>query len=226
VGVFHARAIVFDLDGVLVDTMPAIRGGWAQWATDRGLAAAEVLSSLHMTGAELIATFAPGADPTSEALAISARIAALETSIDAFEGSGELLARLPPDCWAIVTSARREAATRHLEKAGLPVPAILISAEDTPRGKPDPAGYSLAATRLDVQPAECLAIEDSVAGVRAARHAGMFVVGITTTHAAHELREADLVISSLGALDVSAKPGRISVSWKGRTKPARALRDC
>src|SRR5439155_225753 len=80
---------------------------------------------------------------------------------------------------AIVLSARRELAVHHLEMAQLPPPEFLISAEDTPRGKPDPAGYRLAAERLDALAGECLAIEDSPAGIRAARDAGMFVLGVT-----------------------------------------------
>jgi len=218
VSVFDARAIVFDLDGVLVDTMPAIRDAWAHWAIDRGLSAAEVLSSLHQTAAELLAKFAPEADPVSETRAIRARLAALDESVVAFDGSRELLARIPAGRWAIVTSATRQPALDHLKGAQLPAPAVLVSAEDTPRGKPDPAGYLLAASQLHARPAECLAIEDSVAGIRAARDAGMFVVGITNSHAAAELREANLVISTLLELDVNAGPvdGRdaIRVEWR------------
>jgi sugar-phosphatase len=93
-------------------------------------------------------------------------------------------------------------ALRHLALAGLPIPHVLISAEDTPRGKPDPAGYRLAAKRLLVLPADCLAIEDSPAGLRAAFAAGMATIGITNTHDAIELRHARTVIHSLTELRV------------------------
>ena len=102
--------------------------------------------------------------------------------------------------------------------AQLPPPEFLISAEDTPRGKPDPAGYRLAAERLDALAGECLAIEDSPAGIRAARDAGMFVLGVTNTHAPAELRGAHAIIASLMRLDVSANPlqdvRRVRVRWK------------
>src|SRR5207249_6208595 len=87
VGVFHARAIVFDLDGVLVDTMHVIRAAWAGWATDRGLAADEVLASIHMIATELIDQFAPLADPVAEMRAIALRQSTLERSVAAFEGA-------------------------------------------------------------------------------------------------------------------------------------------
>ena len=109
----------------------------------------------------------------------------------------DLIERLPSNAWAIVTSARVEPALRHLAMAGLPVPNVLITAEQTPRGKPDPAGYRMAADRLAVAPGDCVAIEDSPAGIRAALDAGMTVIGVTTTHAVSELSHAAAVISKL-----------------------------
>jgi mannitol-1-/sugar-/sorbitol-6-phosphatase len=201
-GALHARAIVFDKDGVLVDTMAIIRAAWAAWAERRGLSADEVLASIHMTAYELLARFAPAADPAAEIGWISAHQATFEQSIIPFPGARELLTTLAPDRWAIVTSGRRSAVTRHLGMAGLPQPRVLVAAEDTPRGKPDPAGYLLAATRLRVAAGECVAVEDSPAGIRAARDAGMFVVGVTNTHPAAELTEANAIIASLDAMDL------------------------
>ena len=217
-GSFDAGAIVFDLDGVLVDTMPAIRAAWAEWATSRGVSPDVVLSDIHLTALELIRKFAPTVDPVAEALNIASRQATLHTSVVAFDGAAGLIAGLPVGRWAIVTSARREPALRHLALAGLQVPQVLISAEDTPRGKPDPAGYRLAAQRLEVPANACLAVEDSPAGIRAARGAGMTALGVTNTHAASELREADAVIASLAGIDVTLEPlqdvRRMRIRWK------------
>jgi sugar-phosphatase len=215
-GDFHVRAIVFDKDGVLVDTMAMIRAAWADWAVARGVDAQEVLASIHMTAYELLQRFAPSADPAAEIRWIAARQASQEASIAAFDGAAELLRRVPLDAWAIVTSARREVSSRHLEIAGLPVPKVLICAEDVPRGKPDPAGYLLAAERLDTPPNECLAVEDAPAGIRAARAAGMSVVAVAATHAADDLREADAVIDRLTQLSVIAAEGGLEV----RTRPS------
>lgn len=207
--------MVFDLDGVLVDTMPSIRAAWTQWAIDRNLAPAEVLASIHMTGVELVRRFAPEVDPLAEVRRISARQAGSETAPARFDGSLELLESLPPGRWAIVTSARQEPALRHLTMAGLPVPQVLVTAELTPRGKPDPAGYRLAAERLGVEARECVAIEDSPGGVEAARRAGMTTLGVTNTHEPSELREAHALISSLTDLEVTLhsapEAGRITV---------------
>jgi sugar-phosphatase len=177
-----------------------------------------VLSSIHMTAFELLERFAPNLDPVEEMRAIGATMAQLETSVVGFDGSRELLGLLPAGMWAIVTSARREPAIRHLGQAGLPVPDVLISAEDTPRGKPDPAGYLLAASSLGIDPPDCVAIEDSPAGARAARAAGMTVLGVTTSHEGADLAAADAVISSLleieVALDPRQDPHRMSIRRK------------
>jgi sugar-phosphatase len=115
---------------------------------------------------------------------------------------------------------------RHLTMAGLPVPRVLITAELTPRGKPDPAGYRLAAERLGVDPADCVAIEDSPGGIRAARGAGMITIGVTNTSEPHELGHAHALISSLADLEVRLKPSGgpgISVRWKHRAEEGSAL---
>jgi len=227
-GAFHyePRAMVFDLDGVLVDTMPSIRAAWTQWAKARDLAPADVLASIHMTGVELVRHFAPEVDPLEEVRRISARQARSETVLARFDGSLELLESLPPEAWAIVTSARLEPAMRHLTMAGLPVPRVLITAELTPRGKPDPAGYRLAAERLGVEAGECLAVEDSPGGIRAARGAGMITLGVTNTHEPAELAHADALISSLAELDVtpnlSHDRGGMTVRRKYRVEEGQA----
>ena len=130
------------------------------------------------------------------------------------------MTRLPADAWAIVTSARLEPALRHLAAARLPVPQVLITAELTPRGKPDPSGYRLAAEQLGIAPAGCLVIEDSPAGLRAALDAGMTAIGVTNTHTASELSHAHAVIASLADLEIVLRPGqnlgRMSIRRKDR----------
>jgi mannitol-1-/sugar-/sorbitol-6-phosphatase len=220
-GVVHGQAIVFDKDGVLLDTMPMIRSAWADWAAARGLDPEEVLTSIHMTGYELLQRFAPAADPAAEFRWIGARQAAGEASIAAYAGAARLLRSLPEDSWAIVTSARKEVSARHLVAAGLPLPRVLICAEDTPRGKPDPAGYLLAAERLGVRAVDCFAVEDAPAGVRAARDAGMFVVALATTHETAELAHANVVLPALDALAVAAGDDGLRLTFPAEPSAAR-----
>ena len=180
--------------------MPAVRAAWTDWAGRQGLPAETVLSSLHLTAEELVRKFAPALDPVGEARAVATRQAGLDVRIVALEGARELVSRLPRDGWAVITSGRRDLARRHLELGHLPIPDVLITAEDTPRGKPDPAGYLLAAERLGVPAARCLVIEDTRAGVQAARSAGAAVVAVTTSHTAEDLADTDAVIRSLASV--------------------------
>jgi sugar-phosphatase len=185
--------------------MPAIRAYWTGWAERRDLDPQTVLAALHLTAEELVRHFAPDLDPIAEARATASGQAEMESGIVPFAGGAALIERLPPQLWAVVTSGRRLLALRHLELGRLPMPRVLITAEDTPRGKPDPAGYRLAAERLGVVPADCLAIEDSTAGVRAARSAGMSVLAVTNTHPSSELAEADAVIDSLTSVRLTVE---------------------
>ena len=216
-GEFRARAVLFDKDGVLLDTMAMIRSTWAEWAAHRGVDPVAVLASIHMTAYELFERFAPSADPQGEIRWIAARQAALEPSIKAFDGAAQLLASLPAGAWAVVTSARCEPSARHLRAAGLPVPSVLVCAEETPRGKPDPAGYLLAAARLDARPDDCMVVEDAPAGIRAGKAAGMFVVAIASTCDPPQLAEADANVPSIRSLRARSEDGAICLSW--RTEP-------
>ena len=116
-------------------------------------------------------------------------------SVHAFPAAAALLGELPPESWAVVTSGTRALATSRLAAAGLPLPEVLVTADDVRAGKPDPEGYLEAARRLGRPPEDCVVIEDAPAGVQAALAAGMRVIGLTTTHAAAELQAATLVAS-------------------------------
>jgi sugar-phosphatase len=103
--------------------------------------------------------------------------------IAAIAGVHAFLAALPADRWALVTSAPRELALRRIAAAGLPVPPLMIAAEDVTQGKPAPDCFLLAAARLGVRASDCLVFEDAPAGIAAAEAAGASVLVITATHA-------------------------------------------
>jgi sugar-phosphatase len=177
-------AFLFDMDGTLINSIAAANRVWTEWARAHGLEPEEVLRNMH--GVRAVDTIrrlnVPGMDVEHEAdLLTQGEIAALD-GIVAIKGAQALLRSLPPDRWAIVTSAPRELATRRLEVAGVPRPRVLVTAEDVTRGKPAPDGYLLAARRLDVDARDCLVWEDAQAGVSAGEAAGADVIVISAAH--------------------------------------------
>ena len=177
-------ALLFDMDGTIVNSIAAAERVWTAWAERHGLDVAAFLPTIHgVRGIETITRLAlPGVDPAAEAQAIL--LAELEDvdGVAAIEGAAAFLAALPADRWAIVTSSPRRLALRRLAAAGLPVPAVLVTAEDVARGKPAPDCFLLAAERLGQRIEDCLVFEDAPAGIQAAEAAGAVVAVVTVTH--------------------------------------------
>lgn len=177
--ILTADALAFDMDGTLIDSSPVITGAWTQWALRRGLDHAEVVDfshgrPLHAT----IARFAPDTDPGPEARWVLDLLPALEHLLRPVAGAAELLACLRDDDWALVTSARRDLALRWMAVCDLPVPRVMITADDVSRAKPDPQPFARAAAHLGHAPDRMIAFEDSAAGLASAQAAGMPSIGI------------------------------------------------
>ena len=213
---FECRAILFDLDGVLVDSTAYVEDQWRRWARSKGLSEEPFLKVCHGRRAvETIRLAAPELDAEAEVAAFVPDDSVTQPAIRALDGAHRLLETLPAGSWAVATSGTRRMATERLQSAGLPVPAVLVCAEDVQHGKPSPDVYLLAAAGLGVPPGECLVVEDAPAGIEAARAAGMSVVSVTTTHACSELR-ADICTSSLanvrlGRVEAPAGRGRLEL---------------
>jgi sugar-phosphatase len=177
-------AFLFDMDGTILSSIAAAERVWADWARRHGLDVEAFLPTIHgVRTVETVRRLAlPGVDPEAEAEAIMRTEMEDVAGIDAIPGAADFLASLPADRWAIVTSASRLLAERRLEAAGLPVPPVMITAEDVDHGKPAPDCFLLAAKRLGYPAGECLVFEDAVAGIAAAEAAGAAVVVITATH--------------------------------------------
>lgn len=154
---------------------------------------------------ETMRRVAPHLDYEAEAAHFTAAEVVDTDGVVRIPGAGQLMADLPPDAWAIVTSAGRELAPARLRAVGLPLPQVLVTADDVRQGKPAPEPYLLGAARLGLYPADCVVMEDSPAGIQAARAAGMRVVGIASTHPPEELADCDLVIAKLEDLSISVE---------------------
>jgi mannitol-1-/sugar-/sorbitol-6-phosphatase len=184
----HCDAILFDMDGTLVDSTGCVKFIWGRWAQKHGIDLDFILQNSH--GRRTIDTLnqiAPHLDVAAEAEALEKEEIAVREGMVAVGGAVQLLKKLKPHQWAVVTSAGRTLATARLEYAGIPAPPVLICADDVRQGKPDPEGYLKAAERLGVSPSRCVVVEDAPAGILAGRNAGMTVLALTTTFSAEEL---------------------------------------
>lgn len=203
----HADAILFDLDGVLVDSWSQIVRLLRDWARLHGLDAARVVATARgRTDHELIAEVAPHLDVDAEVARLTAWELADFTDCRVMEGAREMLDAMPPGWWGIVTSGMREAAEGRLRAAGLPVPDVLICAEDVAVGKPAPLPYLAGAERLGIAPRNCVVVEDAPAGVASGRAAGMTVIGITGADRDASLA-ADVSVTSLARLTIEPLAG-------------------
>jgi sugar-phosphatase len=199
-------ALLFDLDGTLVDSRAVVERQWRRLCERLGLDFAEVLSVLHgVRSADVIRVVAPGVDAEAEAALLDAAEQADSEGLAVVRGAPELLARLPRACWGIVTSGDRVLAQGRLRAVGLPVPDFMVCGDEVTAGKPDPEGYLAGARLLGAVPEACVVVEDAPAGVQAARAAGMQVIGITTTHAASGLAGVDAVIADLTEFEAALR---------------------
>jgi sugar-phosphatase len=178
------KAILFDMDGTLVDSTACVEAIWERWARKHGIDLHHLLQISHgRRTVDTLKDVAPHLDVESEARALEQEELTAREGIAAVGGASQLLRSLKEHQWAVVTSASRALATVRLQCAGLPVPPFLISADDVFHGKPDPEGYLKAADRLGVPYDRCVVVEDTPAGILAGRSAGMTVLALSTTFA-------------------------------------------
>ena len=194
-------AVLFDLDGVLVESKEATERVWLEWASRNGIDEGALRSAMHgVRSVEVVRALRPDLDAAAEAEAIERRQAEDLRGLRAIPGAVEALRALRADRVAVVTSATRPLAAARLGAVGIELPSVVVFADDVARGKPDPEGYLTAASRLGVEPSEALVVEDAPPGIEAGRAAGAATVAVASTHRASELSAADVVIETLKEL--------------------------
>lgn len=175
----RAAALLLDMDGTLVHSTDEVETVWRLWCRRHQLAPEPVLAMCHgLRSREVIRALAPQLDMAQEVALLDELEIHHTGRGEAIMGSRALLSRLPAERWALVTSASQRVARHRLESAGLPLPTLLVAAEDVVHGKPDPEPYLLGAERLGVAPADCLVFEDAPAGIQSALRAGCAVVQV------------------------------------------------
>jgi sugar-phosphatase len=199
----HCRGVLFDLDGVLVDSTPAVARVWAGWAREHGFDPDDVVRKAH--GRPSIATIRellPHANHAAEDREVERREIADVKGVIPLPGAMKLLQALPPQHWAIVTSCTRPLAGVRIGVAGLPKPRHLVTSTDVKHGKPDPEPYLKGAQYLGVPASDCIVIEDAPAGIRAGKAAGARVLALRTTATDAELQQAgsDWIVDNLTEL--------------------------
>ncbi|NEB95906.1 HAD-IA family hydrolase [Streptomyces bauhiniae] len=212
--VLTARALLLDMDGTLVNSDAVVERIWRRWAAAQGLDGDEVMSVVHgRQGHASMALLLPER-PVEENLVDNARMLAEETAdmdgVIEVPGATAFLGALTGAPHALVTSADVALSTARMAAAGLPLPAIRVTAESVGASKPDPEGFLKGAAELGIDPADCVVFEDSGAGIAAGRAAGMRVVGVGPRAGQHE---PDVTVRDLTEVRVAVLPdGRIQLT--------------
>ena len=205
----ECKGFLFDLDGTLVDSLPAVERAWVNWAKRRGVDPQDVLDFIH--GKQAITSlrhFMPGESEAAiqQEFLLLEQVDAQDTEgVTALPGAAALLARLNQlDIpWAIVTSGSIPVATARRNAGGLPQPEVFITAEQVKKGKPQPDAYLLGAERLGLAPQDCVVVEDAAAGILSGLAAGCQVIAVNAPADAPKLDQVDLLLSSLEQIAVS-----------------------
>lgn len=209
-----ASGLLFDMDGTLVNSDRVVEQEWQKFCQRYSFDLDDVLAYARgRQNAPVISRYLGDTDEAQRALAeMDRNELTLMEGVTPMPGAGELLARLPMNTWALVTSAGRELATRRMKAAGLPLPAVMVCAEEVQQGKPSPEGYLMAARALSVPPANCLVFEDAPAGIRAGLSSGAWVINTGVKMELHENR--CFYVPTLDLISYEFHRGKMWFSWK------------
>jgi mannitol-1-/sugar-/sorbitol-6-phosphatase len=207
-------AVLFDLDGVLVDSADVVERTWRRWAAHHGLDADAVVHAAHgRRTIETVHLVAPHLAASEEVAALAKSESTETDGVYEVPGARELLQSLPTSSWAVVTSGIRPVAELRIRYTQLPTPPVLVTADQVQHGKPHPEGYLTAAARLGVDPRRCIVVEDTPPGIEAAHAAGMRVIAVASTYEPSALGAADAVMPALSRLVIGrTSNGRLEIA--------------
>lgn len=212
------RAVLFDLDGVLVDSNAAVARVWSWWSAEHGFDPAEVVRAAQgRPSLTTVREYLPHGDQLAENREVERREIEDTEGVVAMPGAIELLNSLPRERWAVATSCSRPLAEVRIKSGGVPRPIALVTSDQVEKGKPAPDPYLKAAGLLGFPASECIVVEDAPAGVRSGKAAGARVIGVTTDLSEAELRKngADWVVENCAAISLAApvdETGKLSLS--------------
>ena len=212
------RGVLFDMDGVLMSSLGSVERSWHKYAISRDLDPELAIKMAHGRRAiETIRALRPDLDDEAELRVIEDMEIEDNEGLVVLPGVREMIAALPEDAWAIVTSATERLALSRLAVAGLAIPKHFITADRVKLGKPHPEPYLRGAELLGVTPDECVVVEDAPAGVAAGKAAGCKVLAVLTTHAPETLTAADWRVDTLADVQTAAEPGgRLTLRFRPR----------
>ncbi len=191
-------AILFDMDGVLLDSTPAVERHWREWSDKHGLEYEKLIAIAHgRPSKETMQVMAPHLDASKEAADYEKYECEDLLGVHPIAGASLFTNQLPSEKWAIVTSCGHKLALARLSHVNLKAPDVLISADHVTQGKPHPEGYLAAAKTLGLSPSDCLVVEDSPNGLKAALEAGMRCLAVLTTHEKEQLAGATHIVQTL-----------------------------
>lgn len=217
----RCAALLFDLDGVLINSTPAVERVWRKWAAEHGFDPDEVVARAHgRPSLTTVREYLPNADHEAENREVERRELEDLEGVIPLPGALALLNSLPAERWTIVTSCTRPLAQTRIRAAGLPLPRKLITSNDITHGKPHPEPYQKAASLLGVPIAECVVLEDVPAGIQSGKAAGAKVIAFKTTASESALRQAgaDWIVNNCADILLLASNGSLRLELAGANR--------
>jgi sugar-phosphatase len=208
------QAILFDLDGVLVDSQRAVELVWREWGRLRNRDPEPFIAMAHgRRTSETLRMVAPDLDAQTEAAVLDRMEEECTEGLKPGRGAINLVRGIPLGRWGVVTSGHRHVATLRLTSVGIPIPPVLITGDQVSRGKPDPEPYRQGVKMMGCAPSECVVVEDAPPGIVSARDAGVRVIALRTTYGSDALSSADVVVDDLTKLRIEVMAGGLDVRF-------------